>query len=186
MVPATQLKVGNVVLVGGELCRVTGLNHVTPGKGRGMMFVKLKNLKTGASTEERFRSGERVELAMVETRVMEFLYSSGTTWAFMDNETYETVELDDELLGDGALWLTPNMKVKVQYYDGSPVGVEMPLFVEMKIVETEPPLKGATATGSYKNARLENDAIVKVPQFIRHGEVIRIDTRDNSFVERVN
>ncbi len=186
MVPATQLKVGNIVLVKGELWRVTALNHVTPGKGRGMMFVTLKNIKTGASTEERFRSDERVEIAMVETRQMEALYHTGTAWSFMDSETYEMVELDDELLGDGAVWLKENLKVKVQYHEGNPVGVEIPLFIEMKIVDTEPPLKGATVSGSPKNATLENGEVVKVPQFLRAGEMVRIDTRDNSFVERVS
>ncbi len=186
MVPATQLKVGNIVLIKGELRRVTALNHVTPGKGRGKMFVTLKSLKTGASTEERFRSGERVELAMVETRQMDYLYKSGTAWTFMDVETYEMVEMNDELLGDDVRWLTENMRVKVQYHDGNPVGVEMPLFVEMKIAETEPPMKGATASGSPKAATLENGVVVKIPQFMRVGEVVRVDTRDNSFVERVS
>jgi len=186
MVPATQLKVGNIVLVKGELCRVTSLNHVTPGKGRGMMFVKLKNIRTGASSEERFRSGERVELAMVETRQMDYLYNNGSVYAFMDTETYETVELDKDTLGDGAQWLTENLRVKIQYHNGNPVGVEIPLFIEMKIVETEPPLRGATAAGSPKNAVLENGVVVKVPQFMRDGEVVRVDTRDNSFVERVS
>ena len=186
MVPATQLKIGNIVLVKGELRRVAGLNHVTPGKGRGKMFVTLKSLKTGASTEERFRSDERVELARVDTHQMDYLYNNGSAWTFMDVETYEMVEMTDELLGDNTRWLTENMRVKVQYHDGNPVGVEIPLFVDMKIAETEPPMKGATASGSPKAATLENGVVVKIPQFMRIGEIVKVDTRDNSFVERVS
>ena len=185
MVPATQLKTGNVILIDGELFRVTGLNHVTPGKGRAMMFAKLKGIRTDASIEKRFRSNERVEIAMLETRPMEYLYDSGDSWAFMDSESYETVELAKDLVGDAAKYLTPNLNVKVQYHDGTPVGLELPLSIEMKIVETEPPLKGATASGSPKSATLESGIVVKVPQFLREGEVVRIDTRDNSFIERV-
>lgn len=186
MIPATQLRTGNIILIDGELERVTGLNHVTPGKGRGKMFVKLNNLKTGANSEKRFRSDEKVELAMVETRVMEYLYTDGSHYAFMDLESYETVELMDEMLGDDVRYLQPNMQVKVQYHEITPVGVELPMFVELEIVETEPPLKGATASGSPKSATLEGGIVVKVPQFIKRGEVVKIDTRDDSFIERVN
>ncbi|MCD6287805.1 MAG: elongation factor P [Candidatus Hydrogenedentes bacterium] len=186
MIPATQLRVGNIVLVDGELQRVTGLNHVTPGKGRGMMFVKLNNIKTGANIEKRFRSGEKVDLAMVETRQMEFLYSDGSNYSFMDLESYETVEIDSELIGDGIKYLKPNMEVKVQYHETTPIGIELPMFVELEVIETEPPLKGATASGSPKSATLDGGIVVKVPQFIKQGEVVRIDTRDNSFIERVN
>jgi elongation factor P len=186
MIPATQLRIGNIVLVDGELQRVTGLNHVTPGKGRGKMFIKLSNLKTGSNSEKRFRSGEKVELARVETRQMEYLYSDGSNYSFMDMESYETVELNEDVLGDGVKYLKPSMNVKVQYHETTPVGVELPMFIELPIVETEPPLKGATASGSPKSATLEGGIVVKVPQFIKQGEMVRIDTRDNSFVERVN
>jgi len=185
MVTAIQLKVGNAIVVDGKLYNVTSLKHVVKQQRRGFISAKLKSLADGTSIERRFRSSDRVELAILDTREMEFLYQTGPTYVFMDVETYEQLPLDKELLGDAIKYLTPNERVKVQYHEKTPVGVEVPLFVVLKIEETEPPLKGATATASPKTATLETGIVVRVPQFLQIGDTVRIDTRDDSFIERV-
>jgi elongation factor P len=184
MVTVTQLKVGNVILLEGELYRVTSLKHLVQQQRRGFISAKLKGVSNGTSLERRFRSGDRVELAIMDTRQTEFLYSTGSEYVFMDVETYEQMSLDEESLGNAPLYLTPNQRVKVQYHNGTSVGVEVPLFVNLRIEETEPGLKGATATASPKTAKLETGLVVRVPRFLEVGDVVRIDTRDNSFVER--
>jgi len=185
MVTVTQLKVGNAIVLDGELYQVTSLKHVVKQQRRGYITAKLKSLTTGMTQERRFRSADRVELAILDSREMEFLYLSGTVYVFMDTQTYEQISLDQELLGDVTKYLTPNERVRVQYHEKNPVGVELPLFVNLKIEETDPPLKGATATASPKTATLETGLVVRVPQFLQIGDTVRIDTRDDSFVERV-
>ncbi len=184
MVTVTQLKTGNVILLEGELYRVISLKHVVQQQRRGFISAKLKGVNSGVSLERRFRSGDRVEQAILDTRQTEFLYSTGSEHVFMDVETYEQVSLDEESLGDTLLYLTPNERVKIQYHNGAAVGVEVPIFVNLRIEETEPGLKGATATASPKTAKLETGLVVRVPRFLEVGDVVRIDTRDNSFVER--
>ena len=186
MFPATQLKVGMTVLYEKEPHRVVSVRHVTPGKGRGMVFSRLQNLKTGAAQEYRFRSDEQLERTVLDSRDMDFSYESHVGYAFMDAETYEIVELTEELVGDAVKYILPGTRIKVQSFEGTPVGVEVPLTVELKIVETEPPMKGATASASSKAAKLETGLVVKVPQFMQVGELVKIDTRDDSFIERVN
>ena len=185
MLPATQLKVGMVILHNNELYRVSELMHVTPGKGRGMMQVKLYSLKTNGYYEKRFRSDEPIDVVHVERQEMEFLYQADESYTFMNTKTYEQVDISSAVLGDAVNYLLPNTQLKVHFYEGTPVGIELPITVDLEIVETDPPLKGATASASPKSAKLETGITVKVPQFLQIGEVIRIDTRDNSFVERV-
>jgi elongation factor P len=185
MVTAIQLKVGNVIVLDGQLYQVTSLTHVVKQQRRGFISAKLKSLASGMTQEQRFRSSDRVDLAVLENREMEFLYQTGTVYVFMDTETYEQISLDRELLGDVTNYLTPNERVKVQYHEKNPVGVDIPLFVNLKIQQTEPPLKGATASASPKTAKLETGLVVRVPQFLQVGDTVRIDTRDDSFVERV-
>lgn len=185
MIPATQLKVGMSILYDDHLYRVAELMHVTPGKGRGMMQVKLYSLKNNNYYEKRFRSDETIETVHVERKEMEYLYQADDTYVFMDTKTYDQIEIPSAVLGNAMDYLLPNARLKIQFYEGSPVGIELPITVELKIVETDPPLKGATASASPKSARLETGIVVKVPQFLQIGDEIRIDTRDNSFVERV-
>jgi len=185
MLPATQLKVGMSILYEGQLYRVAELMHVTPGKGRGMMQVKLYSLKTDRYYEKRFRSDASIENVHVELKEMEFLYQADDSYVFMDTKTYEQVEMSEAVLGSAINYLLPNIQLKVQFYEGAPVGIELPITVELKIVETDPPLKGATASGSPKSAKLETGIVVKVPNFLQVGDGVRIDTRDDSFVERV-
>jgi len=185
MLPATQLKVGMAILYDNHLYRVSELMHVTPGKGRGMMQVKLYSYKNDNYYEKRFRSDETIENVHVERKEMEYLYQADDMYVFMDTTTYDQVDLSTNVLGAAMDYLLPNAQIKIQFYEGSPVGIELPITVDLKITETDPPLKGATASASPKSATLETGIVVKVPQFIQIGDEVRIDTRDNSFVERV-
>ena len=184
MIVATQIRVGMVLLRDGELYKVLEAVHVTPGKGRGMMQTKLRRLSTGTQQDVRFRSSDTVEKAHLERREMEFLYNDDTGYHFMDQTTYEQIALSAEDLGDIIGYLLPNTTCQVEMHDGKPLGVEPPLMVELKVVETDPVLKGATATNKSKPAKLETGITVAIPPFIEVGEVLRIDTRTGNYVER--
>ena len=184
IIVATQIRTGMIIIHNKELCRVVNMTHVTPGKGRGMVQTKLKNIVTGNGFEQRFRSDEKIERATLEQREMEFLYQDGDEFIFMDTGTYEQINLTDEILGDGTNYLIPNIKVMVEMHEGNPLGVELPKTVELEVIETEPEMKGATASASAKPATLETGVVVQVPQFIKAGEKVKIDTVDGSYLER--
>jgi elongation factor P len=184
MISATQLRAGMVIMHEGNLCRVMSTLHVTPGKGRGMMQVKLRNLRTGNSFEYRFRSDDRVERAELEEHEMEFLYASGDSYHFMNTETYEQVALTRDDLGGAVDYLTPNARITMEFHEHRPVGVELPTTVDLKVVETPPGLKGATASNSPKPATLETGLQTQVPQFVNVGDVVRIDTAEGKYLER--
>lgn len=184
MIVATQLRVGMTIVYEGEPHKVLSVTHVTPGKGRGMVQSKLRNLKTGTGVENRFRSDEKIERAHLEQHEMEYLYHDGSSYVFMNSETYEQTTISEEMLGDMVNYLIPNIKFMVEYYDGAPVGVEPPKVVELKVVETTPYLKGATQSATTKPATLETGLVVNVPAFIEEGEVIRVDTDEGRYVER--
>lgn len=185
IVAATQLRTGAIIKHNGELFRVTGVVHVTPGNWRGMVQAKLKNIMTGTGMEYRFRSEDKVEKAELEQHEMEFLYGSGDEFTFMNSSTYEQIALSREILGDGVYYLIPNITVEVEFYEGNPVGVEFPITVDLSVTETEPGLKGATVTNVMKPAVLETGLKVGVPQFINVGDKVRVDTRDGHYIERV-
>ncbi len=184
MIPATQLRVGMTILFNKEPYRVVSVQHITPGNWRGMVQTKLKHLKTGSSVENRFRSEDKLEKAHLEQHEMEYLYNDGTDYHFMNSETYEQVALSAEVLGDNVFFLTPNIKFMIEYYNGVPVGVDPPKVVELKIVETAPFMRGATAASSAKPATLETGLVVNVPAFIEAGEVVRVDTAESKYLER--
>jgi elongation factor P len=184
MLQATQLRVGSKILFNGEPHIVVSVQHITPGNWRGMVQTKLKNLKTGSTAEYRFRSDEKMERAHLETHEMEYLYSSDGEHYFMNTSTYEQLSLGAEFLGEARRYLIPNVKFMVEFYEGRPVGAEPPRVVEMKVVETSPLLKGATAASSQKPAVLETGLTVNVPPFIEVGEVVRIDTVECKYLER--
>lgn len=184
MIAATQLRVGMTILYNNDPFRVVAVQHITPGNWRGMVQTKLKNLKTGSSVENRFRSEDKVEKAHLEQHEMEYLYNDGTDYFFMNSENYEQTSLSAEILGDNVYFLTPNAKLMVEYYEGQPVGIEPPKVVELKVVDTSPNLKGATASASQKPATLETGLVVNVPAFIEVGEMIRIDTEGPKYLER--
>lgn len=185
MIAATQLKVGMVILHDGKPCRVTNVLHVTPGNWRGMVHSKMVNLMTGTQVEHRFRSEDKVERADLEHHPLQYLYRSGDDFTFMNTENYEMVNVSSDSLGDATQYMTEGMTVEMSYFNGKPVAVDLPMFVELEIVETDPVMKGATVSSSPKPARLNTGLMTKVPQHMSIGDRVKIDTRDGSFVERV-
>lgn len=184
MIQATQLRPGMVIVLEGDLFRVVNVAHITPGNKRGMVRSSLRNLKTGANYEHRFRSGDSVQQGMLDSHEMEYLYASADEYVFMNTETFEQIHLTAEVLGDGVNYLTPNCKIQIDSYEGNPVTITLPLTVDLKVVEAEPGLRGATVTNQTKPATLETGLVVQVPPFIEVGEMIRVDTSDGSYVER--
>ncbi|MGC8915761.1 MAG: elongation factor P [Thermoanaerobaculum sp.] len=181
---ATELRPGQIIVHNGQLHRVLSVVHITPGNWRGMVQCKLRNLKTGNQLEHRFRSEDRVEKATLDTHEMQYLYSDNSGHHFMNMETYEQVALSDEVLGDALSYLLPDTVVTVDFYEGNPVSVELPNTVVLTVVETEPPLKGATAAGGSKPAKLETGLVVQVPMFVENGTKIVVDTRTGEYVSR--
>jgi elongation factor P len=186
MLGATEVRKGMIVKYEGELQYVMNVYHHTPGNLRAVIQIKMRNLKTGTSKEIRFSSGDKLEVAHIEQVDMEYLYQEGDTYVFMNQENFEQVSLHKTLLGEDVQWLKENMICKVEFYEGRAIAVEVPFTVELKVVKTEPALKGATITNVYKPATLETGAVVQVPPFIEEGELIRVDTRDAKYLERVN
>ncbi len=184
MIQATQLRAGMAILHEGNLCRILSVQHITPGNWRGMVQAKLRNLKSGNSFEYRFRSEDRVAKADLEEHEMEFLYASGDDFHFMNTDTYDQVAITREDLGQAVDYLVPNTRVMVEFYEHRPVGVELPLTVDLRVVETQPGMKGATASNSGKPAVLETGLQVNVPQFIDVDDVVRIDTAEGKYLER--
>ena len=185
MIQATQLRRGNIINHKGELFRVVDFTHLTPGKGRGMVQTKLKNLRSGSISDERFRSDDAIDKAVLDKRQMEYLYSEGDAHYFMDAESYEQIHFTSDILGDAMQYLIANAKISVEFYEERAVGIEMPMTVDLKIVETEPGMPSATATNVLKPAKTETGLVVGVPHFIAEGEKIRVDTSEGKYVERV-
>ncbi len=185
MIAATQIKRGMTIKLNGELYRVFSFQHITPGNWRGMVQTKLKSLKSGSIIEHRFRSEDRVERAFLETHQMEYLYTDGSDYFFMNTATFEQFHLPMELLEDSIPYLTPNIQIKVEFYEGMPIGLELPPSVELKVVTTEPALRGATVSNVNKPATLETGLVIQVPPFINEGEIIRVDTSEGKYLERV-
>ena len=168
----------------GQVQQVIEFQHVKPGKGAAFVRVKMKNVVTGAVTETSFNPTAKFEEAFVERREMQYLYNEGDLYYFMDNETYEQIPISKDTLGDDFRFVKENENVKVLSYKGSVFAVEPPLFVELEITETEPGVKGNTATNGLKPATVETGAVVKVPIFIEQGERIQIDTRTGEYLGR--
>jgi len=145
----------------------------------------MKKLSDGSTIEQTFRAGEKVQRAYLETKQMQYLYSDSEHFVFMDTDTYEQVTLSGDIMSDVQQWLKEGMMVNVQFYQGKAVGIEVPTFVELEVVETEPGVRGDTAQGGSKPAKLETGAVVQVPLFITEGDIIRVDTRTGEYVERV-
>jgi elongation factor P len=184
MIQATQMKRGMCIKHDNDLYRVVATQHITPGNWRGMVQAKIRHLKTGSIIEHRFRSEDRIERAILDETEMEFLYQDGDMYHFMNNETFEQMALSAEVLGDAVPYLFPNIKLKIEMYEGRPVGIELPLTVELKVVETEPAIKGASVSNQSKPARMETGLMVQVPPFIAEGDVIKIDTATGAYIER--
>lgn len=184
MIQATQLRRGMAVLFEGQLYKVMALQHITPGNWRGMVQAKLRNLKTGNQMEHRFRSEDRVEKALLEGHEMEYLYHDGADYHFMNTESYEQITMDEETLGDNVYFLIPNIKFTVEMYEKRPIGIEPPLTVDLKVMETEPVMKSAAQGNVTKPAKLETGLTIQVPMFIQEGEVITVDTTELAYISR--
>lgn len=184
MISAKQMKVGMVIERGGNLYRVMSVTHITPGNWRGMVQVKIRNLSSGNQEEHRFGSDEAIERAILTQNDMEYLYKEGDHYTFMNSETYEQLTLTKEELGTAVGFLLPNTKVVVETHDGRPLGVALPSTVILEIIEAEPGIKNATATGSYKQAKVETGLTVKVPNFINVGDKVKVNTDTCEYVER--
>ncbi len=182
---ANSLRAGMCVLHNNEVCSIMSVTHRTPGNLRAFVQVRMRNLKNGNSFEHRFASTESVERAILDTIPMEYLYSDGDMHHFMSQENYEQVTLSDDALGDTLLYILPNSVIKVDFYEGMPVGVELPNTVILEIVDTEPGMKGATASSSYKPAKMQTGLVVQIPPFVEAGAKIEIDTRENKYLRRV-
>jgi elongation factor P len=183
-IPATHMRVGMVVEHRKELCRVMTVTHITPGNWRGMVQTKLRNIRSGSQLEHRFRSEDKVERVVLEQFQMEFLYSDPNGYHFMNTENFEQVALDADALGDAVNYLVANLRVEVEFHEHTAIGITLPKTVDLRVVETEPGLKGATATNVLKPAKVETGAIVQVPPFIGVDDVIRVATETGEYQSR--
>jgi elongation factor P len=184
MITSTQLRPGMIIKFNNELYSIFSVSHRTPGNLRGFVQVKLRNLRSGSMGEHRFSSDDKVERAIMEEHDFEYMYDDGEYYYFMNVENYEQMHLTKETLGDATDYLIPNLKITVEYYEGKPIGVELPPTVDMMVVETEPGLKGATVSNVTKPAKLETGLVVQVPPFITEGEKIRVNTAEGTYQER--
>ncbi len=184
-VQATRLRKGMLIRLGGELYRVLDLMHLTPGNKRGFVQSKLRNIRTGALTDHKFRSEDDVERATLDEREMQYLYHDGDTFHFMDTGTFEQIQIPAESVGDAAQYLVPDMTLTVEFYEGAPVGLELPMTVDLRVEDTPPAIKGATASAQLKPARLETGLVVQVPPFVNPGDIVRVNTETGEYQSRV-
>uniref|UniRef100_A0A7C3SLV8 Elongation factor P n=1 Tax=Desulfobacca acetoxidans TaxID=60893 RepID=A0A7C3SLV8_9BACT len=185
MYSTADFKKGLKIEIDGTPYVIVDFLHVKPGKGGAFVRTKLKNLLTGRVIDQTFRSGERVKRPDLVEREMQYLYREDNNFYMMDNETFDQIVVTREQLGDAALFLKENLNVKVLFFNQQPVAVELPTFVDLTVAETEPGVRGDTATGGSKSARLETGAVIQVPLFIERGDRVRVDTRTGEYVERV-
>jgi elongation factor P len=185
-VGTSQFRNGLKIELDGVPFVIVYFQHVKPGKGGAFVRTKVKNLKTGRVLDRRFRAGERVEVADVDDRKMQFLYRDGDQLVFMDSESYDQIPFSSDQVGDAKKYLLENLVVDVLFWRGQPINIELPAFIEAAVTECEPGIKGDTASGATKPATLETGAAVQVPLFVKEGERIRVDTRTGEYVERVS
>jgi len=183
-IPATQIRRGMVIVFEGQPCKVVEFRHHTPGNLRAMIQTKLRNIRTGSSFEHRFRSADTVERASLEQHEMEYLYSDGSHHHFMNTETFDQTALSGDDLGDAAQWLSPGLKIQAEFYEGAPIGIDLPPSLELEVKQTEPSLKGATVSNVNKPATLENGVTIQVPPFVNEGDRIRVDPIEGRYIER--
>ena len=184
MMPVTQVKLGMVIIYNNDLWKVVARQHVAPGNWRAMVQTKLKNLKSGQIIENRFNANATVERAILEQHEMEYLYSEGDMYHFMNTGNYEQMTLSEEILGDYVKFLQSNCHVQVELYEGKAVGIKLPSTMIFKVVEADPSDKRATASAQFKNATLENGLVVRVPPFVEAGDSVKVDTETGEYLER--
>jgi elongation factor P len=183
---ANDLRPGMVIKHNNELFSIYKAEHRTPGNLRAFVQAKMRNLRTGAISDHRFRSTDDVERAIIDETEMQYLYSDGDSYCFMNTQTFDQVHLHRDVIADRAQFLVPDVMLKVEYYEGRPIDIQLPPTVDLKVVETEPGIKGGSATNVGKPAKLETGLVVQVPPFIGEGETIRVDTIERKYLERAN
>ena len=181
---ATRLKKGMIIKLDGELWRIHDLMHVTPGNLRGFVRVKARNLRSHTMSEQKLRSEDVIERATLDEKEMQYLYSDGDGYHFMDTESYEQIHMTADALGDAVGYLKPEMTINVEFYDVEPVGIELPPTVDLQVTDTVPGIKGATASNQIKPATLETGLVVNVPPFINTGDTIRVNTETGEYLSR--
>ncbi len=181
---ATRLRKGMIIKLEGQLLRIHDLMHVTPGNLRGFVRVKARNLRSQAMSEQKLRSEDVIERATLDEKQMQYLYSDGDGYHFMDTETYDQIHMTAEALGDSVGFLKPEMTIRVEFYGAEPVGIELPQTVDLKVIDTVPAIKGATASAQMKPATLETGVIVQVPPFVGEGDLIRVNTETGEYLSR--
>jgi len=184
MISSNEFKTGLTIEVDGDVYQIVEFQHVKPGKGAAFVRTKIRNVKSGGVIEKKFNAGEKVPRARLDRREMQYLYKDGDQYVVMDNQNYEQSSLMADQIGDSVKWLKENMNLGVLLYNEEVIGVDMPISVELKVIETEPGVKGDTATGGTKAATVETGATVQVPFFVNEGDVLIIDTRSGSYVSR--
>ena len=185
MVKATQLRPGMIIQHDGDLYTVFSVEHRTPGNKRGSMQTKMRSLRTGSIIDYRFRAEEFVERAIMDEVEFEFLYGDATGYHFMNSQTYEQISLDKELLGETTDYLIPNLQVKIEFYEGKPMGVLLPDTVDLTVTATEPTMQKATASAVGKPATLETGLVITVPPFVNEGDKVKVDTSEGRYIQRV-
>lgn len=185
MISTNDFKAGMSIELDGQIMQILESQHVKPGKGGAFVRTKLKNVKTGVIFEKTFNAGEKVQLARVERKQMQYLYESGGQYYLMDMETYDQFPVEADVFGEPIKFLKENMTVEVTVHEGQILGAELPTSVELTVVETDPGLRGDTASGGSKPAKLETGAVVRVPLFINNQDVIKVDTRTGEYLSRV-
>jgi elongation factor P len=184
MISAGEFRKGITIEIDNYVYVIVDFQHVKPGKGAAFVRTKIKNIMNGSVLERTFNPSEKVPRANVETKEMQYLYNDGEMYHFMDTKTYEQMPLSGDQVGDAMKYVKENMSVTIKFFKGAPFSVEPPNFVELRIIQTEPGARGDTVTGASKPATLETGAVVNVPLFINEGEVIRVDTRTDEYMER--
>lgn len=181
---ASNIRRGMAIMFNGEPCRVLEFHHHTPGNLRAMVQAKLRKLKSGIQFEHRFRSTDSLEVAALETHELDFMYKAGTTYHFMNAQNFDQLEIEEEDLGDSAKWMTEGMRIMAEFFEGRPIGVQMPNALTFEVVETAPVMKTATKSSSSKPAVLNNGTTVNVPEFIQIGERIRVNPDSGEYIDR--
>ena len=181
---ATRLKKGMLINVEQNLFRVLEVQHVTPGNLRGFVRVKLRNIRNGTLSDQKLRSEDTLERATLDEREMQYLYHEGEDYHFMDTSSYEQIHISSEALGDSVNYLKAEMTIQVEFYGEEPVGIELPQTVDLKVLDTAPGIKGATASAQVKPATLETGLVVQVPPFVNNGDLIRVNTETGEYLSR--
>jgi elongation factor P len=184
MISSNDFRTGITIELDGDVFQIVEFQHVKPGKGAAFVRTKIKNVRTGSVVERKFNAGEKVERARLDRREMQYLYKDGDHFVAMDNESFEQINLTEAQIGETVVWLKENMNLGVLLHNDEVIGVDLPNTVELRVIETEPGIKGDTATGASKAATVETGAVVQVPLFVNEGDMLIIDTRNGAYVSR--